>query len=121
MAFGGNGTADGGAADLITTFTIPWIDQIDVISRGLQGLTVSCARCHDHKFDPISMEDYYALHGILANSEEPPHSELPILNDYHEGRQPGTPGRIEQARCGVRSRILQAAREDPTRDAGVRW
>ncbi len=55
-------------------------DQIDVISRGLQGLTVSCARCHDHKFDPIPTADYYSLYGILANAEEPQHSELPILN-----------------------------------------
>ena len=52
-----------------------------MISRGLQGLTVSCARCHDHKFDPIPTEDYYSLYGILANSEEPPHSELTILSD----------------------------------------
>lgn len=46
-------------------------DRIDVVSRGLLGLTVSCARCHDHKFDPIPTEDYYSLHGIFANSHEP--------------------------------------------------
>ncbi len=46
-------------------------DRIDVITRGLLGLTVSCARCHDHKFDPIPTGDYYSLYGILASSTEP--------------------------------------------------
>lgn len=46
-------------------------DQIDVVSRGFLGLTVSCARCHDHKFDPIPTADYYSLYGVFANSEEP--------------------------------------------------
>jgi hypothetical protein len=44
-------------------------EQIDNIGRGLLGLTVSCARCHDHKFDPIPATDYYALAGILRSSE----------------------------------------------------
>ncbi len=46
-------------------------DRIDVVTKGLQGLTVSCARCHEHKFDPISMKDYYALRGVFASSHEP--------------------------------------------------
>ncbi len=46
-------------------------DRIDVVTRGLLGLTVSCARCHDHKFDPIPTRDYYALYGVLASSTEP--------------------------------------------------
>ena len=46
-------------------------DQIDAVSRGLMGLTVSCARCHDHKFDPIPTEDYYALYAAFASSEPP--------------------------------------------------
>ena len=45
-----------------------WMDRIDVLSRGLQGLTVSCARCHDHKYDPIPTDDYYSLAGVLAGS-----------------------------------------------------
>ena len=52
-------------------------DQIDVISRGLMGLTVACARCHDHKFDPISTEDYYGLYATLASSRAP--DELPVI------------------------------------------
>jgi hypothetical protein len=41
-------------------------DQIDVISKAFLGLTVSCARCHNHKFDAISQKDFYAMYGILA-------------------------------------------------------
>ena len=44
-------------------------DQINVISTGLTGLSVACARCHDHKHDPISTRDYYALAGIFTNTE----------------------------------------------------
>lgn len=46
-------------------------DRIDVVTRGLLGLTVSCARCHDHKFDPLPTADYYALYGVFASSQEP--------------------------------------------------
>ena len=46
-------------------------DRIDVTTRGLVGLTVTCARCHDHKFDPIPTADYYSLYGIFDSSEVP--------------------------------------------------
>jgi hypothetical protein len=42
-------------------------NQIDVVTKAFQGLTVSCARCHDHKFDAISQRDYYALFGVFAS------------------------------------------------------
>lgn len=42
-------------------------EQLDVITKGFLGQTVTCARCHDHKFDPIPTKDYYALAGILRN------------------------------------------------------
>ncbi len=45
-------------------------DRIDVLLRGTQALTVSCARCHDHKYDPISTRDYYSLYGVFLGSEE---------------------------------------------------
>jgi len=54
-------------------------DQIDVATRGLMGLTVACARCHDHKYDPVSIEDYYSLYAALAGSTTP--DELPFVGD----------------------------------------
>jgi hypothetical protein len=53
-------------------------DRIDVVSRGLMGLTVTCARCHDHKYDPIPIEDYYSLYGVFASSEEPGDEPAPM-------------------------------------------
>jgi hypothetical protein len=44
-------------------------EQIDALSRGVMGLTIACARCHDHKFDPIRQSDYYALAGIFTSTE----------------------------------------------------
>ncbi len=44
-------------------------DQIDAVSRSILALTVSCARCHDHKFDPIPTTDYYALAGIFTSTD----------------------------------------------------
>jgi mono/diheme cytochrome c family protein len=44
-------------------------DRVDALTRGFLGLTVACARCHDHKYDPISSKDYYALAGVFASSD----------------------------------------------------
>ena len=44
-------------------------EQIDVVTRGFMGISVSCARCHDHKFDPVTMNDYYAMAGIFSSTE----------------------------------------------------
>ena len=46
-------------------------DRIDVVTRGLMGLTLSCARCHDHKYDPLTQADYYALYGVFRSTYEP--------------------------------------------------
>ena len=61
-----------------------WEDRIDVVSRGLLGLTVACARCHDHKFDPIETEDYYALAGVFASTEM---FNQPLENETGEEKQ----------------------------------
>ena len=53
-----------------------WDDRIDTLTRGVLGLTISCARCHDHKFDPITTADYYALAGVFASSD---YQERPIV------------------------------------------
>ncbi|MDQ3625298.1 MAG: DUF1549 domain-containing protein, partial [Verrucomicrobiota bacterium] len=54
-------------------------DQIDAVTKGLMALTVSCARCHDHKFDPVPTRDYYSLHGVFSSCQEP--KEGPLLED----------------------------------------
>lgn len=54
-------------------------DQIDTVTRGLLGLTVACARCHDHKYDAIPTADYYSLYGVFASSEVP--IDLPLIVD----------------------------------------
>jgi mono/diheme cytochrome c family protein len=52
-------------------------DRLDVICRGLMGVTIQCARCHDHKFDPVPTRDYYSLYGVFRSSTEP--GEKPLL------------------------------------------
>lgn len=52
-------------------------DRIDVTTRGFLGLTVQCARCHDHKFDPIPTRDYYSMYSIFASSQE----NTPAISD----------------------------------------
>ena len=63
-------------------------DRIDVVTKGFLGLTVSCARCHDHKFDPIPTKDYYSLHGIFASTVEPTVEtviqKLPNTDEYRD-------------------------------------
>jgi mono/diheme cytochrome c family protein len=64
-------------------------DRIDTVTKGFLGMTVSCARCHDHKFDPIPTKDYYALHGVFSSITEPaakPVIGMPALDqltDFH--------------------------------------
>ena len=55
-------------------------DRIDVVTRGFLGLSVACARCHDHKYDPITAENYYSLYGIFAESVEPTLEKVPVLS-----------------------------------------
>ena len=54
-----------------------WDDRVDTLTRGLLGVTVSCARCHDHKYDPFTVEDYYGLAGIFSSSQ---YRESPIVS-----------------------------------------
>ncbi len=111
-------------------------DRIDVVTRGLLGLTVSCARCHDHKFDPIPSADYYSLYGVFASCVEPPvpplFAEPPqtpeyarfrkeletrekMLEDYRRARH-------AEVTSGARTRVAEyllaahAARDQPITD-----
>jgi hypothetical protein len=53
-------------------------DRIDVVTRGFMGLTVTCARCHDHKFDAVGMDDYYSMHAAFVSSKEPKDEPGPL-------------------------------------------
>ena len=59
-------------------------DRIDVVSRGFLGLTVGCARCHDHKYDPIPTKDYYAMAGIFASTTYKEYPQVPksVVDQY---------------------------------------
>ena len=100
-------------------------DRIDVVCKGFLGLTVTCARCHDHKFDPIPQQDYYSLHGIFASSVEPTLEpvvskivQTPDFQAYYKQRQALGQKSVElQAslpklrKQGMREELKQAQRD----------
>ncbi|HEX3313578.1 MAG TPA: DUF1549 and DUF1553 domain-containing protein, partial [Gemmataceae bacterium] len=63
-------------------------DRVDTLSRAFLGLTVSCARCHDHKFDPIPQQDYYSLAGIFSSCRlaDVPLAPKEVVAKYQEGQ-----------------------------------
>lgn len=77
-------------------------DRIDVVTRGLLGLTVGCARCHDHKYDPVATADYYGLYGVFASSYE---KLLPV--ERADGAAPPAPEFA--AELAKRTRALEEA------------
>lgn len=90
-------------------------EQIDTFSRGLLGLTLSCARCHDHKFDPFTQEDYYAVAGLLMSTRAMANEDfvsrwmerpLPSIavdgkRAEHQAKIDETQGRLKQAQAAV--------------------
>ncbi|MHA3772837.1 PSD1 and planctomycete cytochrome C domain-containing protein [Verrucomicrobiota bacterium sgz303538] len=97
-------------------------NQIDVLSKAFQGLTVSCARCHDHKFDPISQKDYYALFGILASSRPAQVTiDPPEILASRDGELAALKGGIQDAltdawrtsAATISERLLKSADDDP--------
>jgi hypothetical protein len=74
-------------------------DRIDTVSKAFLGLTVACARCHDHMFDPIPQKDYYSLHGVFASTAEPKdnpiiaaQTDAKLYQDYLKAREEATRG-----------------------------
>ncbi len=101
-------------------------DRIDVTSKAFLGLTVSCARCHDHKFDPIPTADYYSLYNVFANCGEPkeepwlhPVPKSPELVDYLTKMQAAAEAKVgleQQIRELRRSGIPEAERPQKRRE-----
>ncbi|MGI9473851.1 MAG: DUF1553 domain-containing protein [Rubripirellula sp.] len=96
-------------------------DQIDVFSKAFLGLTVSCARCHDHKFDAISQKDYYALFGILGSCRPGRRViDLPAIQNHNAETMRLLKPKIRQALVDdwletepeIRNRIRQIGGED---------
>lgn len=85
-----------------------WEERVDAVSRTFLGLTVACARCHDHKFDPISSEDYYALAGVFASCRQ---LERPVISeaDY----EPVRLAKAEVAKLEAEIAKLQKAKPQP--------
>lgn len=84
-------------------------DVIDATTRGFMGLTVSCSRCHDHKFEPIPTADYYSLYGVFASVERPEPWKLdqfPEIDGYDV--EPATLTDYEKARAAIDKEIAEA-------------
>jgi hypothetical protein len=90
-----------------TVMADEWEDRVDTVSRGLLGLTVACARCHDHKFDPIRTEDYYALAGVFASTE--------MFNRPLDERR----GRRDNGQAKMPEDAIHVVREGKTTDLAV--
>ena len=92
-------------------------DRIDVVSRGLLGLTVGCARCHDHKYDPVPTSDYYSLYGVFENSVDELTS-IPTKNS--EDASAGHPNPDFETELAERKRKLSAAMAEKRVEANDR-
>jgi mono/diheme cytochrome c family protein len=107
LAIGNWGNGDADKEKILTDIAD---DQLDVVSRGFMGLTIGCARCHDHKFDPISTKDYYGLAGIFFSTHI-----LPKLTPKGAGETPLRVPLITRADAARRDAYAAEIRELETR------
>src|SRR5207248_2108290 len=84
-----------------------WQDRVDVVTRTFLGLTVACARCHDHKYDPLTQRDYYALAGVFASTK--------MVNRSPDGRPEDGGAEAGKMQKGT----LHVVEEDTPRDLNV--
>lgn len=70
-----------------------WEDRVDAIGRGLLGLTLACARCHDHKYDPVTVEDYYSLASIFASCRQ---TTRPVIPDEEVAKTQPVRDKVKQ-------------------------
>jgi mono/diheme cytochrome c family protein len=108
------GNWGGGDADKEKLLTDIADDQIDVVGRAFLGLTLACARCHDHKFDPIPTEDYYGLAGIFASThilqdpgpktDGPPMLRIPLISPAEKEIRAKYEARITELEKSIKDR-----------------
>ena len=104
--------SDGGDPDSVAQAKSETLDdRMDTLSRGFLGLTAACARCHDHKFDPIPQEDYYSLAGVFNNTQtrESPLVPDEVVKTYNEHQK--SIGEITKQVKDLQNAIKQAKRE----------
>jgi hypothetical protein len=96
-------------------------EQLDVIAKGFLAQTVTCARCHDHKFDPIPTKDYYALAGILRNARAMEHANVSKWIEVPLPADPTTEAALkkhEQAVAALQAKLAAAKEKAGPRIAG---
>ena len=98
LAIGNWGNGDADKEKILTDIAD---DQVDVVSRGFMGLTVACARCHNHKFDPISTQDYYGMAGIFFSTHI-----LPKLAPKGAGETPLRIPLVSKAEIAKREQVM---------------
>jgi len=73
-------------------------ERVDAVTRGTLGMTVACARCHNHKYDPITQKDYYALIGIFANST---YKEYPTVSEAETAAYEANLAKLEKLQINM--------------------
>ena len=100
-------------------------DRVDTLTRAFLGLTVSCARCHDHKFDPIPTQDYYSLAGIFKSSKlhNAPLCDPAEIATYNTGQQEvkNRDGAVKKYVAAQKTVAAEAKREDVARYIKAVW
>jgi hypothetical protein len=92
-------------------------NQLDVFGKAFLGITIACARCHDHKFDPITQKDYYSLAGFLRSSRaqkafiDPPERSRSIVRELQEVQRRGRSLTVARTVAELRGQISQLARK----------
>jgi mono/diheme cytochrome c family protein len=82
-------------------------DRLDTLARGVWGLTLACARCHDHKFDPLSMQDYYGLLGVFSSSQ---YQERPIVPAEVLNRKAAAESQVKEQQLRIDQLLAREAR-----------
>lgn len=85
-------------------------EQLDTIGKALMGMTIGCARCHDHKFDPIPMQDYYAMAGIFKSTRSVVHANVSAWNTVKLPADAATEAAIAQSEAELKAKEQQLKR-----------